>query len=268
MAGELITPMVRFDTFPPLTLMYTATADVARGDLVMTPAGPAYTLGAAKKDDEIEVVLKSRLVEVPKPNTEAWIAGTRAMIGGVHVGLVHRNAGRTATRAEVVWGDDPRFPVPLAQCRTANWTATSNNGAPHDPTSWTKVPVLGTFDTNVGGFSVSDGSLVLPAPGTYRVSAQISTTRSGHIDTAGGRAEISLRCATRTAADDTSPTALRYEGSDYGRGAKSANGATVYLDFMHEFAGERFLDFDIIASQSHPMLIDGSKSTISAIRIN
>ena len=105
MAGENVLPLVSFANHPPLTVHYTAAADGSKGDVVTAGGRPAFLLADVEKDAAVEAAVHCKLVQVPKPDTEAWAAGQQAAIGGVDVGMVFRDAAEKTTRAEVIWGE-------------------------------------------------------------------------------------------------------------------------------------------------------------------
>lgn len=226
MAGELIVPMDRFDSFPPVILVWTATADVARGDVVKTPAGPAFTLGAAKKDEKVEVVLKCHRASVPKPNTQAWVAGTRAIVGDMDVGIVYEDAARADTRAEVLWGEntpDRRnhiLDIALAdvakRALTPVWTS-----------DFFEVPAnLNAAVINEGKWSLdtTNDTIVIPETRLYAMTASLLLDTDQNHNAQAGRNTIFVRFAVRRGGAVSPFGDL---GSVYHRGVTDATKAVV-----------------------------------------
>ena len=113
MAGELILPL----KLNMRSVDWTATGDVARGDLVELPGGlVGFALGEAKATETVAVGIEADLVTVPQPDTaRAWKAGEQvnidlegksvgaANITRARLGFVHHDTPATQSRVPVVW---------------------------------------------------------------------------------------------------------------------------------------------------------------------
>ena len=140
MAGELILPL----KLNMRSVDWTATGDVARGDLVELADGlVGFALGEAKATETVAVGIEADLVTVPQPDTaRAWKAGEqvnidleRKSVGAANItrarlGFVHHDTPATASRVPVVWRPGAgHFFEELTQTTTPAMTITAPSGA-------------------------------------------------------------------------------------------------------------------------------------------
>ena len=140
MAGELILPL----KLNMRSVDWTATGDVARGDLVeLTDGLVGFALGEAKATETVAVGIEADLVTVPQPDTaRAWKAGEQvnidlegksvgpANITRARLGFVHHDTPATASRVPVVWRpSEGHFFEELTQTTTPAMSVTAPTGA-------------------------------------------------------------------------------------------------------------------------------------------
>ena len=113
MAGELILPQ----KLNMRSVDWTATADVARGDIVELPDGlMGFALAEIKDTETGAVAIEADLVTVPQPDTaRAWKAGEPVYLDAdrktapdsaivlARLGYVHHDTPATQSRVPVVW---------------------------------------------------------------------------------------------------------------------------------------------------------------------
>ena len=152
MAGELIFPL----KLNMRSVDWTATGDVARGDLIELPGGlVGFALGEAKSTETVAVGIEADLVTVPQPDTaRAWKAGEQvnidlegksvgpANITRARLGFVHHDTPATQSRVPVVWRPGVgHFFEELTQTTTPAMTVTAPTGASQrldqTPFQWT-----------------------------------------------------------------------------------------------------------------------------------
>ena len=139
MAGELILPL----KVNMRSVDWTATGDVARGDLVeLTDGLVGFALGEAKATETVAVGIEADLVTVPQPDTaRAWKAGEQvnidlkgksvgaANITRARLGFVHHDTPATASRVPVVWRPaEGHFFEELTQTTTPAMSVTAPAG--------------------------------------------------------------------------------------------------------------------------------------------
>ena len=140
MAGELILPL----KLNIRSVDWTATGDVARGDLVeLTDGLVGFALGEAKATETVAVGIEADLVTVPQPDTaRAWKAGEQvnidlegksvgaANITRARLGFVHHDTPATQSRIPVVWRPtEGHFFEELTQSTTPAMTVTAPTGS-------------------------------------------------------------------------------------------------------------------------------------------
>ena len=140
MAGELILPL----KLNIRSVDWTATGDVARGDLVeLTDGLVGFALGEAKATETVAVGIEADLVTVPQPDTaRAWKAGEQvnidlegksvgaANITRARLGFVHHDTPATQSRVPVVWRPGAgHFFEELTESTTPAMTVTGPAGA-------------------------------------------------------------------------------------------------------------------------------------------
>ena len=151
MSNELILPLTHRS---PLSVDYTTTAALSRGDLVELPGGPGFALADANANTTVAVGVQSPMVSIAQPATpRAWKAGelvylnadnefvSRTNIAKWLIGWVHEDTSADAKRVPVVWSpSEGHFHLMLDEDTTPKFGMTS-------VTSGNQIP-SGSVDTH------------------------------------------------------------------------------------------------------------------------